>query len=389
MDNTIDIISNKPKRGRPAKKLSIQNQPVNKVINKSIGCVNIQSLNINNNQNNFIQQPKIFIVRLLLTHDDIIKYEKNNSHEKNSHEKNSHEKNSHEKNSHEKNSHEKNSHEKNSYEKNSYVPIPISESKHIEPEFQHLYETKYIYISKSNIPINFLDSLNIKKIDTEDILKQRLPEDLCLCDKTGGKWPQVSQYCCMNCELEFPGSPIGIPDKFISGKFYCYNNFCWFPCAFRYLYDHEYHSTHYWYKVNLLNSMYNIYLHKSNVSNVSNVSNEPNEFKLIIMAPSRILKQKYGGFLSDDDFRKCINNKLNYDTYTMPLIPLNVHINNMNKPITPSSIQCTDPLKTNEHTRQSDDDTYISIDKTLLENARKNVKEFLHKSCKPQLNKRL
>ena len=130
-----------------------------------------------------------------------------------------------------------------------------------KPMNESYYPNKYICVTNSNIPIQLLESVSSQKYIKHELVKQNVPSELiAYTTDTNGQleWPSTSKYACWNCDMNFNGYPIGIPERESDGKFYCYGNFCWFPCALRYLLDRTSDHSTLWQKNSLLNALYNI-----------------------------------------------------------------------------------------------------------------------------------
>ena len=224
------------------------------------------------------------------------------------------------------------------------------------------YPNKYICVTGSNIPISILESVSCQKYNKQDIIKQNVPSMLITytTNATGQlEWPTSSKYACWNCDMNFNGQPIGLPERESDGKFFCYGNFCWFPCALRYLIDRTPDHPTFWQKSALLNALYNLAIP------------DTDDIHVIIPAPSKELRKKYGGFLSDDEYTTCINMNINYETYRLPIVPIQVYINNLNVPVYQQSIK----LQQN----QTQKNIHIAIDPETLKIAKDNVRQLILK----------
>ena len=131
----------------------------------------------------------------------------------------------------------------------------------------------------------------------------------------GDGWPQSSSYNCWNCDSQFDNSPIGIPEHYSNNNFYCYGNFCSFPCACRYVTDND-HSVNRFEKISLLNSLYQQTL------------NLPLTEYIKIANPKQTL-HKYGGCLSYNQYHDS-NDASKVHFYKLPIIPVYYYICNEN-----------------------------------------------------------
>lgn len=188
------------------------------------------------------------------------------------------------------------------------IPVAKEISAKILPNIPNMYRDIVIPISPENVPSKLFDnqdasisSNNIR--NTSTILLPLLFNNDTISDK--------SPYACWNCDTYFTGSPLGIPEKEVDGKFHCYGNFCSFECTARYLLDHELNN--FYDKYSLLCVMY------------QTAYNLPPETK-VLFAPPKITLHKYGGPLSYEQYHNMSNQGTTVETYKLPLIPVMVHI---------------------------------------------------------------
>ena len=196
------------------------------------------------------------------------------------------------------------------------------------PEIPNIYPNISMPILPGNIPIRLFDESEVND-DQFDQFGKRTTDDNCKISRNttnltlpqfnnnGGKWPEKSPYACMNCDIFFDGTPIGIPDKELDGNFYCYGNFCDFSCGARYLKDRE-SSLDYWKKYSLLCIIY------------QKAYNLPPGTK-VPLAPQRETLTKFGGKLSYDEYHQANKLKLNVEIYKLPLIPVLLHIEEISR----------------------------------------------------------
>lgn len=122
---------------------------------------------------------------------------------------------------------------------------------------------------------------------------------------------------CWNCSYEYcKNESIGIPKDYQNGRFCCYGNFCSFECALRYLYDHMYNRDQmYWNQLSLLNNLYRkVYC--------------LNSTQTIQMAPPKEVLEYFGGSVSYEDYRHCVDKHRSIQFYQLPLCPIDVYIRN-------------------------------------------------------------
>lgn len=173
------------------------------------------------------------------------------------------------------------------------------------------------------------------------------------------EWPESSPYPCWNCDRNFSWAPVGIPEYEMNGYFYCRGNFCRIPCAFRHLLDtRQGNSSDFWTSSSLLHSM--------NALQTGN--SDP-----IIPAPSRLARQKYGGYLSDKEFDDVISNQTHQiELYTLPLVPVEVHIDEFSKSVKPTALNVV----------QQTVPTGIYMTPDMIEKDRETVKSLVGKKKK-------
>lgn len=185
-------------------------------------------------------------------------------------------------------------------------------------------------------------------------------------DKYGKAWPVKSPYLCWNCDMEFNGCPVGIPDKEYMGKYYCYGNFCWFSCAARYIYERETQSE-YWRKYSLLCVLY---------QQVYNLSDESK----IKLAPSKELRLKYGGNLKDKDFRDLMLNDVSFEYYKLPLVPIYLHISQVYNNLNISNVIENNKLR--DHRVIQNEKKFIPINLNDVKKSQENLKKYVIEKAK-------
>lgn len=249
------------------------------------------------------------------------------------------------------------------------IPVPFQISEKILPNIQNLYQKIIIPILPENVPIQLFDSQQIggstltnqKSIsdeirNTNDLLLPLLDNN--------GQWPQKSSYACWNCDIYFSGTPIGVPDKEVDGRFYCYGNFCSFECAARYLSERE-NNIDFWNKYSLLCLIY------------QRAYNLPPETKVPIAPPKESLN-KYGGKLSYESYHNINKNDIFVEIYKLPLIPVLLHIGEMYRSTNINNIiQHNNQIQkpTNKNCKVV---KFIPIDPTKISKAEANIKQKTH-----------
>ena len=116
-------------------------------------------------------------------------------------------------------------------------------------------------------------------------------------DYEGSNYPDNTNIACFNCTYEFDTMPIGIPIRYVNGKFHCVDNFCSFNCAARYIFkgDSNLNEVKKWESYSLLNLMYSKLFEIDKVCKIK-------------LAPKPTLLKRYGGNLSVEDYRKDFSN---------------------------------------------------------------------------------
>jgi hypothetical protein len=184
-----------------------------------------------------------------------------------------------------------------------------------------------------------------------------------LFNHNNNQWPKKSPYACWNCDEFFDGTPIGIPDKEVDGKFYCYGNFCWFSCVARYLKDRE-SAQDFWMRYSLLCIIY------QKACNLSPGSKVP-------IAPPRESLAKYGGKYSYEQYHQIDQSNKIVEIYKLPLVPVLLHIEEMSKSTNINNIiqknnqkQNNNPAEIFKKTRK-----FIPVDPQKILKAEENFKQ--------------
>ena len=248
------------------------------------------------------------------------------------------------------------------------IPLVPAKDQPLEcnlPKIPNIYKNISICVSPENVPIKLFNELG-----NDNSFDPTTPHDnhrntgnilLPIVSKSE-KWPEKSPYACWNCDSYFTGTPIGIPEKEMRGKFHCSGNFCSFDCAARYLSDHE-NTVDFWAKYSMLCLIY------QQAYGLSPESKVP-------IAPPKETLHKYGGTLSYEKYHNISQQEYTVSIYKLPLIPVLIHIGEMYRS---SSIPTIIQNNNIRHQSQSDLPTknkkYIPVDpiKTLI--AETNIKQ--------------
>lgn len=162
-----------------------------------------------------------------------------------------------------------------------------------------------LLLSPDSIDTNFLSNYN-NNTDTNSVV---LP----IFKINGDSWPTQSPYSCWNCDCQFDSPPIGIPEHMINNQFYCFGNFCGFPCAARYIIDTDYTSSRFD-KLSLLNTLYQMCFNLD-ITECINIANK------------KQVLHKYGGSQSYSQYHDEENSK-KIELYKLPIIPVYCYIYN-------------------------------------------------------------
>lgn len=210
----------------------------------------------------------------------------------------------------------------------------------------------YKTLSPTEIPSDLIAKQTVTVENTNDIKLKNNIDIMCekLLDTYNNKWPNMSPYACWNCDMFFECPPVGIPDKEFLGKYYCYGNFCSFQCAYRYLYEKEFNTNSFYQKYSIL-----CYLYQQ--------SNNLSFDSVIIMSPAKETREKYGGNLSDNEYKKIIQENCGntIEILKLPLVPIYFKINN-------------NPINIQNETKIM---PVIPLNKDYVNTARENVKKFI------------
>ena len=205
------------------------------------------------------------------------------------------------------------------------LPVQIEESLIIP----NLYPTKIKTICPSTVLVKCSHDKNkmndVKESFTSEISNQNLntfKESILfplLSTNNGEQWPTTSIYPCTNCELYFDGIPFGIPLYEFENKIRCCGNFCSTKCVHRHI-RHYLSETDYWQSYSLL-------------CNIESLLYDEIGLKSVDMAPPKECRQKYGGNLTDDEYRQIIfnNSPIIADVYHLPIYPVQLHMYQINK----------------------------------------------------------
>jgi hypothetical protein len=121
-------------------------------------------------------------------------------------------------------------------------------------------------------------------------------------DDSKKEWDTSTEHACFYCTEQFQTMPVGIPIRYIRGKFNCRDNFCSFNCAAAYIFsgfDTRYHFKK-WEYYSLL------CLLAKQINELIDSENGNNNKKIIYLklAEDRNLLKKFGGPMTIEEFRK-------------------------------------------------------------------------------------
>ena len=149
-----------------------------------------------------------------------------------------------------------------------------------------------------------MDEVCVRKVGFEEINKNyfnvlKKAKILKLVNSEDGdkEWDMKTTTACFYCTECFDSVPVGIPMKYVRGKFYCRDTFCSFNCAAAYIfsgYDMRYHFKK-WEYYSLLCML------------ASMVEGEEKSLKKVKLAENRNLLKKFGGPLTIEKFREQFN----------------------------------------------------------------------------------
>jgi len=133
-------------------------------------------------------------------------------------------------------------------------------------------------------------------------------------DDTKKEWDSFSDHACFYCTEKFQTMPIGIPLRYIRGKYYCRDNFCSFNCAAAYIFsgfDTRYHfkKWEYYSLLCLLAKEINEMINSENENendkgNDNDNDKDKNKIIYVKLAENRNLLKKFGGPMTIEEFRK-------------------------------------------------------------------------------------
>ena len=133
-------------------------------------------------------------------------------------------------------------------------------------------------------------------------------------------WPTHSPYCCWNCTYHFDTPPVGIPDRYEKQVYHLYGNFCSYNCALSYL---LYGSDA---RVDLCTGD-TLYERKQLLIMLCAEVNGVNLVDIIIKdAPSKHYLDKFGGYLTIEEYRAGFYDNYKYHTFKPPLVPIFYHL---------------------------------------------------------------
>ncbi len=241
--------------------------------------------------------------------------------------------------------------------------------KHKLPQIPNLYTDTVVPILPENVPIHLFNES--QKIETDNeysggggdlnkTFRNTTNLVLPLFDSKSNDWPEKSPYACWNCDCFFDGTPIGIPDKVVDGKFYCTGNYCDFACAGRYLKD-RCDGLDFWNKYSLLCIMY------QQAYGLSPEDKAP-------IAPKPEALSKKGGKYSYDEYHGIHKQDKSVEVYKLPLVPIHLHIEEVSRATNIKGIIERNNMKPKPKLKQKKVKRFIPIDPEKLSQAEENIR---------------
>ena len=122
-------------------------------------------------------------------------------------------------------------------------------------------------------------------------------------DEEKSEWNMSTDVACYYCTEQFKNVPVGIPVRYVKGKFKCRDNFCSFNCAAAYIFSGF--ETKYYFRKWEYYSLLCLLAGQIN-SKIDEENNEENKNSImrIKLADNRSLLKKFGGPLSIEKFRE-------------------------------------------------------------------------------------
>lgn len=199
-------------------------------------------------------------------------------------------------------------------------PIPYEPFNQMQSDYANILEKNQDKIeieeleNKTNDGINeesyikndevYVRSIGFEEINKNyfNVLKKVKILKMMQTDESKKEWEPSTEHACFYCTEQFQTMPIGIPIRYIRGKFYCRDNFCSFNCAAAYIFsgfDTRYHfkKWEYYSLLCLLAKQINELIDSEN-------GNNNNKIIYVKLAEDRNLLKKFGGPMTIEEFRK-------------------------------------------------------------------------------------
>ena len=182
---------------------------------------------------------------------------------------------------------------------NNYLKDIINENDNDLLFIEHINLTKLQEIEYDNINYNEVDSEELLILNNQEILSNSSSEynnnDN---DKIKDKFISLDDWynnniLCWYCTCSFNNKPIFIPKCVINNKIDAEGNFCSFHCCCKYI--NIYYKADDKIKSNYINNLkylYKIFYGK--------------EVKIIRESPDKEMLKKFGGFMSETEYKECI-----------------------------------------------------------------------------------
>ena len=198
-------------------------------------------------------------------------------------------------------------------------PMPYEPLNQMQSDYANILDKNLEKVEINNLETQNIDSVNedsfiqndevyMRTIGFEEVnknyfnvLKKVKILKMMQADDTKKEWDSSSEHACFYCTEQFQTMPIGIPIRYIRGKYYCRDNFCSFNCAAAYIFsgfDTRYHFKK-WEYYSLLCLLAKEINEKINIEN----GNDNNKIIYVKLAENRNLLKKFGGPITIEEFR--------------------------------------------------------------------------------------
>ena len=185
----------------------------------------------------------------------------------------------------------------------------ILEKNHGKIEIDDIVANNDVEYDENGVSSIQKDEMYVRTIGFEEInknyfnvLKKVKILKMIQADDTKKEWESYSEIACFYCTEKFQTMPIGIPLRYIRGKYHCRDNFCSFNCAAAYIFsgfDMRYHFKK-WEYYSLLCLLAKEINEKIDAEN----GNDKKKIIYVKLAEDRNLLKKFGGPMTIEEFRK-------------------------------------------------------------------------------------